>query len=118
MADVVVRESQLVVHLSPLEKLAAFHGDVAVPLDFVRDAEVEPEPWQALRGVRAPGTGLPGVIAYGIRRFRGGTDFAAIVGRRPAVRIELDPASGFGRLLVTVSDPSTVAATVRRAAGH
>jgi hypothetical protein len=35
----------------------------------VSEVVVEPNAWAALRGVRAPGTGLPYVIAYGTRRF-------------------------------------------------
>ena len=58
-----------------------FHGDIAVPLSAVREVSVEPDPWSALRGIRAPGTGFPGVIAYGVRRMTGGRpDFAAILG--------------------------------------
>ncbi len=115
MAEVVVEAADLVVRLSPLEKLAAFRGNVRVPLAAVKSVEVDPLPWGALRGMRAPGTGIPGVIAYGVRRFAGGKDFAALRSRRPALRVDLDNSSPFGRLVVSVPDPEATAARLRDA---
>ena len=68
MAEVAVVDGQVVVRLSGWERAAAFRGDVAVPVWAVRAVVREPRPWAALRGIRAPGTGWPGVIAYGVRR--------------------------------------------------
>ena len=81
MARLIVDGPDLVVGLSWLEKLGAFRGNVRVPLHAVRSAAAEPDPWSALRGIRAPGTGIPGVIALGTRRFAGDQDFAAVKGR-------------------------------------
>ena len=117
MAELIVEGPELVVRLSWLEKLAALRGNVRVPLRAARSASVEPDPWAVLRGTRAPGTGIPGVIAYGIRRFSGGPDFAAVLGRRPTVRVDLDEESPFARLVVSVSDAESTAAAIRSAAG-
>ena len=117
MASLTVDGDQLVVQLSAWERAAAFHGDVRVPLAAVRSVAVEPRPWDALRGIRAPGTGFPGVIAYGVRRATGGRpDFAAVLRGRPVVRVELDPPSPFARLLVWVPDADSAVSAVRRAA--
>jgi hypothetical protein len=116
VARLTVEGDELVVGLSALEKLASLRGDLRLPLRTVREVAVEPSPWPALRGMRAPGTGIPGVIAYGVRRWTGGPpDFAAVHGKRPALRIELDPPAEFGRVLVTVPDPQAAVAAVRRA---
>lgn len=117
MAVLSIDRDQLIVELSFIERLAAFHGDVRVPLPKVSSIAVQPHPWTALRGVRAPGTGVPGVIAYGTRLVTGGApDFAALHGRGPAVRVDLCAGAPFGRLLVTVDDPiGTVAAVQQRA---
>lgn len=117
MAKLVVEGPDLVVRLSPLEKLGAFRGDVRVPLRTVRSVYVEPEPYSALRGIRAPGTGIPGVIALGTRRFPGGEDFAAVQGGGPAVRVDLADDAKFGRLIVSVPDPESTVAEIRGAAG-
>lgn len=108
----------LVVKLSALEQLAAFRGDVRVPLSAITSVEVEPDPWGALRGIRAPGTGWPGVIAYGVRRYSGGRDFAAVLRKGPALRIELDDSSPFARLLITIDDPEAWVEMIREAAAH
>ena len=117
MARMIVDGRDLVVGLSWLGKLGAFRGNVRVPLRAVRSAEAEPDPWGALRGIRAPGTGIPGVIAFGTRRFDGGKDFAAVRGGRPAVRVDLGDGSPFGRLVVSVDDPGGTVAAIRSAAG-
>jgi hypothetical protein len=117
VARLIVEGADLVVGLSWLEKLGAFRGNVHVPLDAVRSAQTEPDPWSALRGIRAPGTGIPGVIALGTRRFNGGKDFAAVRGEHPAVRVDLGAQSPFGRLVVSVSDPESTVAAIRGAAG-
>jgi hypothetical protein len=117
MAKLIVEGPDLVVGLSSMEKLGALRGDVRVPLSTVRSAQVEPDPWAILRGIRAPGTGIPGVIALGTRRFPGGKDFTAVTGNGPAVRVDLSAESPFGRLVVTVPDPDSTLAAIRSATG-
>lgn len=108
-----IEGDDLVIALTALERAAALHGDVRVSRGLVRSIAVEPDPWCALRGIRAPGTGFPGVVAYGIRRATGDRpDFAAVHGRGPAIRIELEPPSQFARVLVTVADPEATIAAV------
>jgi hypothetical protein len=77
--------------------------------------EVSADPWRALRGLRAPGTGLPGVIALGTWRRRGRKDFVALRGRGPGVVVHLRDGP-FGRLLVSAGDAEAVAAAIRAAA--
>jgi len=105
----------LVLRLRPLEMLGAASGNIRVPLSSVTAVEADADPWSDLRGLRAPGTGIPGVIAYGTRRYRGGKDFALVLGRRAALRVDLDSASPYRRLLVTVADPQQAVAEVRAA---
>jgi hypothetical protein len=116
MAKLIVDGPDLVVQLSSMEKLGALRGDVRVPLSTVQSAEVEPHPWGALRGIRV-GTGIPGVVALGIRRFRNGQDFTALVGSKPAVRVDLSQDSPFARLVVSVADPDSTLAAIRGATG-
>jgi hypothetical protein len=116
MAKLIVDGPDLVVQLSSLEKLGALRGDVRVPLTTVRSAEVEPNPWGSLRGMRI-GTGIPGVIALGIRRFAHGQDFTAVEGSKPAIRVELSQESPFSRLVVSVTDPDSTLAEIRSATG-
>jgi hypothetical protein len=115
MATLTAEGDELVVGLSAWEKLAAMRGDVRVPLAAAESIAVDPDPWSALRGVRAPGTGWPGAIAYGVRRATGGRpDFAALRGKAPAIKVELAGAA-FGRLVVSVPDPQASVAAIEAA---
>jgi hypothetical protein len=110
VAEIVVRDGELVVQLSRLEKLGTLHADVRVPLSQVVWARAVEHPWSALRGMRLPGTGIPGVIMLGTKRGRFGADFAAVYKDRPAVAVELRDAA-FQRL--TVDDAATVARSLQ-----
>ena len=96
----------LVLRLSRLEKLGAFRRrDLRFPKSAVRELRVTERPWAELRGLRAPGTAFPGVIALGTWRRREGADFAAVYRRRQAIVVELgEEAWPFVRLVVSVDD--------------
>lgn len=114
MAALEVTTDDLVVTLAWAEQMAAMRREVRVPLSAVCKVCVDRDPWSSLRGIRAPGTGIPGVVAYGVRRMTGNRpDFAALHGRGPAVRVELTPDSPYGRLLVTVADTDATVAALR-----
>ena len=117
MARVIIDGPDLVVGLSWLEKLGAAHGNVRVPLRAVHSAVAEPHPWEALRGLKLAGTGIPGVAVLGTRYFSGGRDFVAIRNGRPAVRVELGEESPYAQLLVSVSDTESTVAVIRGATG-
>jgi hypothetical protein len=103
MADLRIEGADLVVRLSPMEKLGAFRGDVRVPLSTVTAARVSKDPWSELRGIRSPGTGFPGVISLCTRRGGGIRDFAAVYRRTPAVVVETRGAD-FDRLVISRRD--------------
>jgi hypothetical protein len=115
MATLITDGDELIVQLSALERLAAFRGDARVPLSAITSVDVEPDPFGALRGIRAPGTGWPGVIAYGVRRYAGGRDFALVRSNARALRIDLDDSSPFARLLISIEDPQAWVDTIKNA---
>ncbi|MFL5926654.1 MAG: hypothetical protein ACJ77E_06945 [Gaiellaceae bacterium] len=98
---------ELVVLLNDLEKIGGLRSGPRVPLSAVRDVRVTENPFRELRGLRAPGTGVPGVIALGTWRYRGGKDFAALYRGGPAVVVELDGAK-LSRLLVSAHDAAVL----------
>jgi hypothetical protein len=118
VATIEIDRGTLVVSLSSPERLMAFHDDLHVPLDAVREVAVEAHPYQAMRGIRAPGTGWPGVVSYGVRRLTGDRpDFAAVHGEGPAVRVWLGEPSPYAELIVTVDGAEECAGRIRAAAG-
>jgi hypothetical protein len=114
MADLGINGSELALHLGPAEKAEGFHGDIRVPLTAVDAVRAVDDPWPELRGIRAPGTGIPDVIAVGTRRGGFGKDFAAVHGRGQAVVVDLTGAE-YGRLVVTCDDAPGVAAMIEAA---
>jgi hypothetical protein len=103
MATVRREGDELVVLLNDLEKLGALRAFVRVPAAAVRSVRVSESPFRELRGIRAPGTGFPGIVALGTWRYRGGKDFVAVYRGEPAVVVELEGAP-FARLVVSSHD--------------
>ena len=73
--------------LSLMEQAGAVHADVRIPLWSVRGVRVAEDAWSALRGLCAPGTGVPGVVSLGTRRGGGIRDFVAVYSNTPPVVI-------------------------------
>ncbi|HUY72819.1 MAG TPA: hypothetical protein VMV08_11295 [Gaiellaceae bacterium] len=116
MARLELAGDTLILHVSFLERLGGFvRGDANVPLGSVRAARATNDPWAELRGIRMPGTGLPGKIALGTRRFGGGKDFVAVYGKGPAVIVELAGVE-FSRLVVSTGGAEAIAAEINEAA--
>lgn len=91
---------QIWLRLTRWEKLGAAHRDIAMLQQQVVATREVADLWAELRGMRAPGTGWPGVIMLGTTRFRGGKDFNAVYGHRPGTVIELR-GHEFSRVLVS-----------------
>jgi hypothetical protein len=111
MAMLVTENDELVLRLSRWEKLGAFHDDIRVPRSAVQSVSVSPRPFKELRGMRAPGTGWPGLIALGTWRGSGGRDFVALYRGKAAVIVVLRDAP-YQRLLVSADDAEAVAAAI------
>ena len=116
VAELDVEGDELVVHLRAIEKAEGAHGDIRLPLSAVTAVRSVDDPWPELRGIRAPGTGLPNVIAVGTRRGNFGKDFAAVHGKGPAVVVELEGAA-YSRLVITADDAAARATSIAQAAG-
>ncbi len=113
MATLILEGADLVVKMSEFEKFEAVHPDIRVLISTIRAVRVVEDAWPELRGIRAPGTGIPGVIAVGTRRGSFGKDFAVVHGRERAVVVELEGAS-YARILVTTPDADNVAVEIQR----
>ena len=114
MAELIVDDEDLVVHLTPSEKIWGFHGDIRVRLSAIVSVAPDPRPWLGLRGWRMAGVSIVGRAVLGTRRHGHGYDFCILHRERPAVQVDL--ASGrFSRLVICVpegGDPQTEAARI------
>jgi hypothetical protein len=110
VARLVVTPTTLEYELSGWEKVGACRGDLVVPRSEVLDVRAVPSVWSAVRGIRAPGYGMPGHRMLGTWRYKGGKDFVDARYGQAGVVVELSPHERFRRLVLTVPDPD---ATVR-----
>ena len=119
VAELIVDDKNLVVHLTPGEKVWGLHGDIRVRLSAIVSVAPDPKPWLGLRGWRMAGISFTGYAVLGTRRHGTGYDFCILHRDRPAVRV--DAASGrFSRLIISVpegGDPEAEAARVAAAVG-
>lgn len=89
MAELEMKADGLYVRLSLKEKLGALGGDRFVPRSSIETVRYLDNARNAVRGLRFPGTGLPGVIALGSWRTRSTNDFVAVYRNNPGYAIDL-----------------------------
>ena len=108
MAKVKVIGDQLILELSLLEKIFAFHSSPQVAVTAVSNVEFVEKLWsnKVLRGLRAPGTGFPFVVLLGTMRGRKYRDFTAIKGRKAGVIISFSEGP-FKRWIFTLGQPKS-----------
>jgi hypothetical protein len=91
MAELLISDDQIKLKMSLWEQLGSFHGPVRGKISEIAEIKSVPDPWDRkniMKGMRAPGTGIPGIIMLGtLRNFRGWKAFCAIYRHKPAVII-------------------------------
>jgi hypothetical protein len=116
MAEIQVEGGRVSIHLSVAEKIGALHGDVHFPVSAVQAVRVVDKPFSEIEGFRAPGTGVPGLIALGTYRARGRQDFVAVYRGKRGVVIEIDADNTkYRRVILSAKDPDRVRSLVESA---
>lgn len=112
MATIETTPATLRVRLSRAEKFFGLLRDLEVPRSAITAVESVPAGLDAVRGLRAPGLGLPGVRAIGTWRRRGEKTYVSVRRKQPAVRISLT-GQRFDTVLIGADDAAEVAAGLR-----
>jgi hypothetical protein len=112
MATVQLTTASLTVHLSRAERLLGLLRDLSVPLAAITEVDVVPDGVSAVRGLRAPGLGLPW-RRIGTWRRHGERTLVSVRRGQPALRLRL-AGQHFGSVLVAVPDPDGTAAEIAR----
>jgi len=107
MAELAIDAESVTVVMSTVEKVESLHGDLVIARSAVRSVRAVSDGLAEVHGLRAPGTGIPGVIAAGTFHGKLGRTFAIAHHRTPAVVLELSGHT-FDRVVVTVDDPAGV----------
>jgi hypothetical protein len=113
MATVQLTTETLTVHLTRGEKIAGLLRDLTVPLDAVEEVTVVPDGLAAVRGVRAPGLGLPRLRMIGTWRRRGERTLVSVRRGQTALRLRLR-GQRVDSVLVGLADPGVTAAEIAR----
>lgn len=114
MAVISVQGEDLVVEMAGMDKLWALKSRLTIPLANVRGATMDPGIVGEPKGIRAPGTHVPGVITAGTFHQDGEKVFWAVRDAQKAVVVELTD-ERFTRLVVEVDDPRAAVALVEEA---
>ncbi|QTX03447.1 hypothetical protein [Agromyces archimandritae] len=116
MANLRVHADRLEVELTGAEKTLAFRGgDLVVQRDDIRSATITDDPWIWIRGIRTRGTEIPLVVAAGVWKYHGGSDFVLVKGKRQAIVLDLS-AGEFARLILTTNHAAELVERLRVAA--
>jgi len=91
MARALVVGSEVVLQLSAGEKFWGFHRSPRAQLSDVVKVEMVENFWKysGWRGIRAPGTGIPGTVGLGTWRKLGAKTFCAVYKKEPGFKITL-----------------------------
>jgi hypothetical protein len=108
MAKVELTPTELKVHLSTSERIAALHGDLTFAGTQIRGAEVLDGKWWWQLGVRVPGTAIPGLIIAGTYLRKDDRVFASWRRGQQALAINLRGAS-YHRVIIGVDDAQALA---------
>lgn len=115
MAELIIDDWDLILRLTPGEKVGGFHGNIRVRLPAIVAVAPDLQPWLHLRGWRMAGISFVGHAVLGTRRHGTGYDFCVLHGDRPAIRVDLDTGR-FSRLVVSVPEGGDAAAEAARIA--
>ena len=108
MATVTITSSDVTLGLSSFERIGGLLRDLSVPRNAVVSATAVENGFKALRGLRAPGLGLPWVRAIGTWRGKGYKDWVSVQ-KGPALVLELRDQK-FARAIVSNADAARLAA--------
>jgi hypothetical protein len=114
MAKVSTDGDHLVVEVEGLDKLWSLKSRLVIPLANIRGATVDPGIIKEPKGLRMPGTHVPGVITAGSFRTDGEWVFWDVRDPAKAVVIELSNEE-YTRLVVQVPDPRDTVALIENA---
>jgi hypothetical protein len=118
LAEVELTQETLTVHVQGADQLWALRSRLEIPLAHVVGAEADPEValgWW--KGIRAPGTYVPGVITAGTFYQKGEKVFWDVHDPEKTVMIQLRDKK-YSRLVVEVEDPASTVEAIHEALNH
>jgi hypothetical protein len=115
MATVSIDGDELSIDIQRLDKVWTLTSRISVPLAHVRGATADPGMVREPKGVRRPGTHIPGVLVAGSFEQDGERVFWDVHDMAKAVVIELAEGEKYRRLVIQVEDPRSTADFIEQA---
>lgn len=118
MTTIELTDTMLIVHVEGVDKILALKSQLQVPLSHVVDAEIDPNIGEEFNrlfvGIKAPGTGLPGVVRAGTWYTNEGKVFWDIHHPENAITVHLAD-DDYNKLLIEVDNPVAAVAAIQEA---
>jgi hypothetical protein len=115
MVEITLHGSHLRLEVKGLDKLWSFTGSLEIPVAHIRGVRVDAEAASAWwKGIRAPGTSIPGVIRAGTFYQDGKRVFWDVHHPEKTIHIELHD-EHFDALVVEVADPQAAIDKIQHA---
>jgi len=111
MARVTIVEDELRVELEGMHKIWALKNSISVPMAHVVGATADSRIAKESKGIRSPGTHIPGLLAAGTWHKDGEKVFWDVRDASKTVVIELRDES-YVRLVLEVADPTSTVALI------
>jgi hypothetical protein len=112
MTGISILQKKLVVEMKGWDKLWALKSRLEIPLEHIKAVKEDPEIARHPKGIRTPGTYVPGVITAGTFRQEGDRVFWNVRHPEKAIVIELHD-ERYSKLVIEVADPTTTVTTIK-----
>jgi hypothetical protein len=109
VANLVISDQSVALHLSPAEKAEALHGDLTLPRSAITGVRVVSSCMDDVRGFKLVGAGIPGVMMVGTFKGADGSTFALCHGNGPGIVLYLT-GEHYDRVVLSIDNPEQVAA--------
>lgn len=109
MANLVITDESVALHLSVAEKAEALHGDLTLPRSAIAGVRVVSSCMDEVHGFKLVGSGIPGVMMVGTFRGSGGSTFALCHGNGPGIVLDVT-GEHYDRIVLSIDNPEQVAA--------
>ncbi|MBC8215299.1 MAG: hypothetical protein H8E64_02160 [Candidatus Marinimicrobia bacterium] len=110
MVNVTIKEGIAAFELKGLHKLWALKSKIQIPINSIKNVKKDPTAMKGIwKGVRIPGTHIPGIIVAGTFRSKGEKHFWDVTNKDKTIVIEIEDGP-YEKVIVDVDNPELITA--------
>ena len=107
MVDVIIENDKVVFNVKGIHKVLALKSRIEVPREHIASARIDSTVFSIYKGIRAPGTYIPGLITAGTFRKDGKRIFWDVFRKSNAIVVDLVEEK-YSQLVIEVAEPAVV----------